>query len=58
MISRDFPSINFIIPEKEKTGDNAVMIAFAGYIKYLLNPEILNSKEDFGAKGNLKIDQI
>lgn len=57
MISLVFPNVKILIPDKNKTGDNALMIAFSGYIKYLLNPNVLKNKEDFKANGNLKIDQ-
>ncbi|MFA7216773.1 MAG: tRNA (adenosine(37)-N6)-threonylcarbamoyltransferase complex transferase subunit TsaD [Candidatus Paceibacterota bacterium] len=57
MIYLVFPNIKILIPDKDKTSDNALMIAFSGYIKYLLDPEILKNKKDFRANGNLKIDQ-
>lgn len=56
MVSHDFPGLNMTIPKNGMAGDNALMIAFAGFIKYLLNPEILKSKEEIVAKGNLRLD--
>lgn len=56
MVSHDFPSLNMTIPKNGMTGDNALMIAFAGFIKYLLDPKILKSKTEIIAKGNLRLD--
>ncbi len=56
MVSHDFPGLNMTIPKNGMTGDNALMIAFAGFIKYLLDPKILKSKTEIIAKGNLRLD--
>jgi len=56
MISHDFSNVNMTIPKNGMTGDNALMIAFAGYIKYLLDPEILKTNKEIVAKGNLRLD--
>ncbi len=52
-ISTDFPHINLHTPARELTGDNALMIALAGYFKIQKNPNAVY--DDIRAVGNLEL---
>ncbi|MBU4368310.1 tRNA (adenosine(37)-N6)-threonylcarbamoyltransferase complex transferase subunit TsaD [Patescibacteria group bacterium] len=57
-LSEDLPQINFLMPRKEYTGDNAVMIALAGYFRYKVSRFRLGQagkREDVQADANLKL---
>jgi len=51
LIQEKFPDITLRIPTKNMATDNALMIASAGYIEYLLHPE--NVSEKIKAQGNM-----
>jgi N6-L-threonylcarbamoyladenine synthase len=52
MIDSDFTGVVLKLPEKNLSTDNSIMIAMAGYIEYLVNPEKVNTH--IVASGNLK----
>ena len=43
------------IPENSHSTDNALMIASAAYMRYLIDPEIIKTKHNIVASGNLKL---
>ena len=51
MIEEKFPNVTLHIPTKDMSTDNALMIACAGYIDYLLHPKKVGGK--IKAKGNM-----
>jgi N6-L-threonylcarbamoyladenine synthase len=51
MINQEFPDVTLLVPEKELTGDNALMIALAGYFKIKKDPRRVY--ENIKAEGNL-----
>ena len=53
MLQKDFKDTKLKLPSANLSTDNSIMIAFAGYIEYLLFPEKVNN--DISANGNLKI---
>ena len=53
MINQEFPDVQLLVPEKELTGDNALMIALAGYFKIKKDPSRVYS--DIKAEGNLSL---
>lgn len=52
-IEQDFPSTKLFVPTKGLTGDNALMIALAGYFKIQKNPDATYG--DIRAVGNLSL---
>lgn len=50
-----YPDLKILIPTKELSTDNSVMIAYATYIKSLVFPGILRQKSKIIAQGNLKL---
>lgn len=53
MIVEKFPEVVLFVPEKELTGDNALMIALAGYFKIQKDPTRVY--ENIVAEGNLSL---
>ncbi len=53
MLTKDFPDASFYAPARELTGDNALMIALAGYFKIQKNPD--TEYPDIVAVGNLEL---
>jgi N6-L-threonylcarbamoyladenine synthase len=51
----EFGDLIVKIPTIEMATDNSLMIATAGYINIILNPEILNENKKIVANGNLKL---
>ncbi len=51
LIAEKFPDVTLRIPTKDMSTDNALMIASAGYIEYLLHPEKVSGK--IKAQGNM-----
>ncbi|MDB4984294.1 MAG: tRNA N6-adenosine threonylcarbamoyltransferase [Patescibacteria group bacterium] len=51
MIENNFPDMKLLVPERELTGDNALMIGIAGYFKIKKDPTRVYS--DIKAEGNL-----
>lgn len=51
MIEQNFPETALLFPERELTGDNALMIALAGYFKIEKSPNAVYN--DIRAEGNL-----
>jgi N6-L-threonylcarbamoyladenine synthase len=51
MVEQEFPETKFLAPARELTGDNALMIALAGYFKIQKNPDA--DYADIRAVGNL-----
>lgn len=46
-------NVKILLPKQKLTGDNSIMIAMAGFMKYLENP---NKKyKTIKAEGNLKL---
>jgi N6-L-threonylcarbamoyladenine synthase len=54
-LREEFPNLQILIPQKSLTGDNATMMAAAGYIEHLKGrrPDVALS-----AKGNLDIEEV
>jgi N6-L-threonylcarbamoyladenine synthase len=52
-LSSDFPETTPLAPARELTGDNALMIALAGYFKIQKNPDAVYN--DIRAVGNLSL---
>lgn len=52
-LEKDFPHVSLHIPARELTGDNALMIALAGYFKIQKNPDV--DYGDIRAAGNLTL---
>jgi N6-L-threonylcarbamoyladenine synthase len=58
MMQADFPNLKLYIPPKELTTDNAVMIAAAGYFRFLKGQNGADEKQDMTtarADGNLSL---
>lgn len=53
-IEQEFPDTKLFVPTKGLTGDNALMIALAGYFKIQKNPDVVYN--DIRAVGNLSLD--
>ncbi len=53
MIDEHFPTVTLLAPTRELTGDNALMIALAGYFKLQKNPDTVY--HDIRAEGNLSL---
>ncbi len=51
-----YPDLSVKIPEKGLNTDNSIMIACAGYIRVLLDSEILTYPQQIRAKGNLELE--
>lgn len=56
-MSQEFPQISLLLPERELSTDNAIMIGVASYVRVVVNPEILNDNQPLVARGNLSIDK-
>lgn len=54
-LGTDFPETVLLTPARELTGDNALMIALAGYFKIKKNPDIIYNVDDIRAEGNLQL---
>jgi len=52
-VSEIIPQQNIYFPNKSLTGDNALMIALAGFFKYKKNPDAVYN--DIRAQGNLSL---
>ncbi|MEK7135303.1 MAG: tRNA (adenosine(37)-N6)-threonylcarbamoyltransferase complex transferase subunit TsaD [Patescibacteria group bacterium] len=60
-LKQEFRDLTILLPEKDLSTDNAIMIAIAGYIQATLLPEKLSTAvqgETLVAKGNLSISSI
>ena len=53
-LTQDYENVSLILPEKEVTMDNAIMIGITGYINYLLNPQT-PSEDAVAADANLSL---
>jgi N6-L-threonylcarbamoyladenine synthase len=51
-LGKEFTEITLLLPKKEVSTDNAIMIGIAGYIEYLRNPD---RDETLTANGNLSL---
>ena len=47
--------IKLLLPEKELTGDNALMIGIAGYLNYIKNKKKVPNPNSIKALGNLRL---
>lgn len=54
-LDADFPETKLLAPARELTGDNALMIALAGYFKIQKNPDTVYNVNDIKAIGNLSL---
>jgi N6-L-threonylcarbamoyladenine synthase len=54
-LNRDFPHVQTLTPTQGLTGDNALMIALAGYFKHQKNPDIVYDVNSIRAVGNLSL---
>ncbi len=54
-INQDFSDVTLCVPTKGLTGDNALMIALAGYFKIKNSPDTLYNVDDIKAIGNLSL---
>lgn len=52
-LNKDFPETKLLAPARELTGDNAFMIALAGYFKIKKSPDVIYNVDDIKAEGNL-----
>lgn len=52
-VSEIIPAEQIYFPTRELTGDNALMIAIAGYFKYKKSPNDFQNSENIRANGNL-----
>jgi N6-L-threonylcarbamoyladenine synthase len=55
-VSEIIPAEQIYFPTRELTGDNALMIALAGYFKYKKNPNDFQNSENIRANGNLILE--
>lgn len=55
-ISEIIPAEQIYFPTRELTGDNALMIALAGYFKYKKSPNDFQNSENIQANGNLRLE--
>lgn len=56
-LAEKFPVINIFLPESNLSGDNALMIALAGYFNYKSSKKPQKNK-DFKASGNLRLTDL
>jgi N6-L-threonylcarbamoyladenine synthase len=56
MIKDEFPEATLYVPQPELSTDNAIMIAVAGYFRYMQDPEKYRQDMDIKADGNLSLD--
>ncbi len=54
-LNKNFPETKLLAPTKGLTGDNALMIALAGYFKIQKNPDAIYNVDDIKAVGNLSL---
>jgi N6-L-threonylcarbamoyladenine synthase len=54
-LEKDFPETELFAPARELTGDNALMIALAGYFKIKKSPDAIYNVDDIKAEGNLSL---
>lgn len=54
LLAREYPDIKLLLPNSNVTGDNALMIAIAGYLK-IKSSDRIESTATFGAEGNLSL---
>jgi N6-L-threonylcarbamoyladenine synthase len=54
-LNKHFPETKLLAPTKDLTGDNALMIALAGYFKIQKKPDAIYSVDDIKAVGNLEL---
>ncbi|MDD5068407.1 MAG: tRNA (adenosine(37)-N6)-threonylcarbamoyltransferase complex transferase subunit TsaD [Candidatus Pacebacteria bacterium] len=54
-LAEDFPQTKLLIPSKELSTDNAIMIAGAGYINFLLKEKTAGVNQPLEARGNLSL---
>ncbi|MFA5936318.1 MAG: tRNA (adenosine(37)-N6)-threonylcarbamoyltransferase complex transferase subunit TsaD [Candidatus Paceibacterota bacterium] len=54
-ISPDQGRIKLLFPENKLTGDNAIMIGMAGYLRYIKNKSKTSKISSIKAKGNLRL---
>ena len=54
-LKESYPQLDILIPDQKLTGDNAIMIGIASFIKVSLDPQVLENKEEIKANGNLRI---
>ena len=47
--------VNLLMPEKNLSGDNSVMIGIAGYLEYIKNKKKVPRPESIKAEGNVKL---
>jgi len=59
LLSKEFPNLVLCLPKPALTGDNALMIGMAGYMKILNNPQPTthNKPKKIVARGNLSLEQ-
>jgi len=50
-----YPEINFYIPTKDMSTDNAIMIGISAFIKLETNPDSINNQIEIKAQGNLSL---
>lgn len=55
MVDQNFPQTKLLLPGREVTGDNALMIAVAAYLKRKNSDQINSVAADFSADGNLSL---
>jgi N6-L-threonylcarbamoyladenine synthase len=55
-LDADFPETKLLAPARELTGDNALMIALAGYFKVNKNPDTVYDINSIRAVGNLQLE--
>ncbi len=54
----EFPDLQILLPSRDLSTDNAIMIAMAAYIRYVISPELFTTKDPraLRARGNLSLE--
>ena len=55
MLKNEFPETALHVPQAELSTDNAIMIAVAGYFRFIQNPEKYKQNIELKADGNLSL---
>jgi N6-L-threonylcarbamoyladenine synthase len=55
MVKDEFPETTLYVPQAELSTDNAIMIAVAGYFRYMQDPENYSPNTEIKADGNLSL---
>jgi len=56
LVKSELPEVELYVPDKELSTDNAIMIAVAGYFRYMQSPDKYKKDIDIKADGNLSLE--